>query len=324
MTELEELSNEINLTIDKYKDYVNKNFSKKEKLNKDNIENLLSRDIIKYPLIKNKEIFDSIYFVYKKIKNYLKENKNFSEIETLEYYLNYFKNVLLIPNIRYVIKEARRYRVSGIEIDDIISEGIIGLIEAFERYNPEKGCSFIFYESLWIKPRIRKAIEKSKIIEVPFYKQKKVNYIKRDRENLEKELCREPTIKELSDFTNIPIQKIHEIEDYNKNIVSLDTGNLKNYNGIKYRDNFEDKFVVYNLIEKLFRDTKMTKKERGILWDSTVIGKSLKEIGKDYNLTKERVRQIRNRGLKKIIIHNQKINTLEKIGMLNSKPKFHF
>ena len=143
-------------------------------------------------------------------------------------------------------------------------------------------------------------------------------------EILKEEINREPTNKELADFIGMPLKKIIEIKNYNKNITSLDSpisddkGSDSQLNLIEdERYNFEERVEIANLhdfIENIFEGAKMKDEERDILW-KRAHGKTLKKIGEDYNLTKERIRQIEKDALGKAQARCKRMDRLEKLGI---------
>lgn len=341
---MELLIKEINSALKEYKDYISKKITpiNEKELEKNdskknlNIESLLSRDLGEYPLIEDNNIFNSLFNVYKKIENYLILNKSEDNlIKELVYHKNYIENRLLVPNIRLVkyiaTKIFNRYKnfQEGLhmELIDLINEGWKGLIRAFEKFDPKKNTKgFGSYASFWIQQKISRAIEdKSKIIRIPSYKQKKISELSKQESDLESRLGREVTIKELSERTDLSIQEITEIKesnDYNY-ITSLDSSasgegesSLSNFI-VDERYGLEDKINMRDLINNLLEV--LTEQERDVLEYRFGLNnkneKTLRELGENYNLTKERVRQIEKNAKEKVKARYEKIKGLEKRGI---------
>lgn len=326
----ESLIREAELVIKKYHNYINNQTHKKE-INKEtkktpekeDIEGLLYKEVEEYPLLRDKDVFDSLYIVYKKIKNYLISEK--IDSEKLKNYMYNIRDKLLIPNIRHVRIKAReykrKYKKFGIELDDLVNEGSIGLMKAFEKYDPKRGVFFINYADSWIGQTMQRAIaDKSKLIKIPVNKLQKIMKINKLRGILETELEREATDEELSDFINIPIQKINEMEDYYKrrilsldNIISEDGESLSDFmSDEKYE--FEKRIDAQFLTEKLLEILK--KQEKDILYRYIGEDEGLRSIGEDYNLTRERIRQKKEKALIKVRNHYKKLEKLGSVGML--------
>jgi len=317
------LVKEADYEIEKYNNYVGTltpEEYKEDRKNSNNqkIEEFLFREVRKYPLIKDEEIFNSLYKMYKKIKSYLESNKKNSG--ELRRHMEDIRNALLIPNLRYIIMKARKthYHQTGsgkhfLELSDLIDEGSIGLITAFDRFNPNLGIPFIAYASILIRQKIGEAIrDKSNLINISAKKQYEIKTMIQLEELLKGGSERKVSDRELSNFMNIPIQEIKEIRNYsNHKILSLDKKipgyeelSLSEFIGDK-RYNFEERGVNHLLIENIFKVLK--DREKNILY-LKIKGETLESIGQKYNLTKERVRQIEKRALEKAKLHLKVLN----------------
>jgi len=305
-----ELLKEADLAIRKYKEYINtqiQNKKNKTELKKKSpnskipsIEELIYREVGKYPVVRDSELFSSLYTTYKKIKEYLNSKKDSENLKKLEHQMEYIRNGLLTPNIRYVEKEAKKYQNPNIEIRDLISEGLEGLVIAFEKYDPTRGYYFLSYANWWVESKIKKALKnKSGLIKIPLNKQQKIKEIREFKDNLEVIPNKKPTNEELSNFTG----SLYFIEKH----PSLDYMPDDRYS-------LEEKILNRVTLHNILNEMNVTKRERKILLNR-MEGKTLEEIGRGCDLTKERVRQIEKRTLKKIRIHYKKMNTLEKIGI---------
>jgi RNA polymerase primary sigma factor len=215
------------------------------------------------------------------------------------------RNKLINSNLRFVIKIAKKYQGQGLPLDDLISEGNIGLISAVDRYDSSRGFHFISYAIWWIRQAILKAIcEKSRMIRLPM---NRVNELIRivNASKLTQEQGGEGEIKEIASFLNMDKDLVHELVCISKDMVSLENPVTNAQDSSVLGDFIEDERVqspMQNIIqsdlekeiEKILNT--LDKKEADIIRCRYGLGKhkpmSLKELGEHMNLTKERVRQI--------------------------------
>lgn len=218
---------------------------------------------------------------------------------------------LVISNLRFVISVAKQYQGHGLDLPDLINEGNLGLIAAAERYNVDKGYKFISYAVYWIKQSILLALAKqSRTIKVPT--NKILNYTKviKTIQEYEQKHERRPSNIEISELTNIPIDNIEKILAINNKIVSLtdpfnDDENclvdvLPNKNStntdatlMEESTKFETEALLNNLPD---REHDIIRMYFGLDCKQC----TLEEIGRKFGMTSERIRQLKNLGLKKL------------------------
>ncbi|HOK40345.1 MAG TPA: RNA polymerase sigma factor RpoD/SigA [bacterium] len=316
---LEEISKIKLLTPKEEKEYGKKiyDFFKFEKIimQKYKIKNELLLQIKKHGI----KFFDNIDFK-KEIKNAKKNiNKKINIKKVLKIYFKKFqeyqlaKRKLIESNLKLVINIAKQYQNKGLSLLDLINEGNLGLITGVDKYNYKLGFRFSTYISWWIKQSIRKAIaNQSRIIRLPFHLSELINsWIKSSKEYY-RLYDKEPTIEELAKYMGLPINKLMKIMQLSQQPTSLDsiiTENQSNMYNIIEDENANKEFEKILADEKTNEiktiiETNLTDKEKIIL--NMLYGlngekpKSLAEIGRELNITRERVRQIKNKIMNKI------------------------
>ncbi|MCI7344011.1 MAG: sigma-70 family RNA polymerase sigma factor [Fusobacterium necrophorum] len=220
------------------------------------------------------------------------------------------KNQLILCNLRLVVNVAKGYRSKGMNLIDLISEGNLGLIRAIEKFDVEKGFRFSTYAVWWIKQSISKAIIfKGREIRIPSYRYDILNKINRYVTE-EIKLCGVyPSVEEVAEYLNMPVNKVEEIMIEFQEPMSLST---EIGDDIYLEDtlsgteeHFEEK-VYYKMMQQRLKDilNRLDTREQEILklrfgLDGYEIH-TLEEIGKNFNITRERVRQIEKNTLKKL------------------------
>ena len=216
------------------------------------------------------------------------------------------KNLFISSNLRLVIKIARSYENLGLDLEDLISEGNIGLVSAVDRFDPEKGAKFSTYAGFWIRQRIMRALSNhSSIIRMPCYlKQLYLNYLKYLEAYQEKH-DKKPSIKEISKFLNITEKKVKEMLEAASAIISLDCKISEDNDGDTYAEVIKDEKsddplkclstkntteVIDRALQELDpRERKIIRKRFGLDGDKP---NTLEEIGVMFSVTRERIRQI--------------------------------
>ena len=219
---------------------------------------------------------------------------------------------LVRANLRLVVAVASKYSGLNISMEDLIQEGNLGLIKATEKYNYRLGYKFSTYAIWWIRQRVLKAIDdQSRTIRVPSYIVSRMSKLAAARNRLYWDLQREPTAEEVSQHTGISIEDIKEVWSCNFNTLSLDNvlEDKEEPTGSSIKDNASDpeqnhilSLINQNLVAFLL--SKLKTRERTILRLRLGLEdgqeKTLKEIGKILNLTRERVRQLEGEAISEL------------------------
>ncbi len=225
-------------------------------------------------------------------------------------------------NLRFVVSVAKQYQNKGLSLPDLINEGNLGLIKAAERYDETRGFKFISYAVWWIRQSILQAIaEQSRIVRLPLNQVGSVNRIARELNKFEQENERKPSVEEMADRIDLPEEKIAEAMKINTNHVSMDApfadgednsllDVLPNTDSPS-TDNVLDQELLRTEIGRVLdvlndREQKVIKAFFGIGMQEM----TLEEIGDKYNLTRERVRQIKEKAIRRLR-YNTKSKTLK-------------
>ena len=221
--------------------------------------------------------------------------------------------ILIKSNLRFVITIAKQYENTGLLLEDLISEGNVGLIMAADRFEPERGFYFISYAVYWIRQSILKAInEKSKIIRLPLNKTLDIMYIDKIIHKLYYKTGEKPSVEVIAAELNKTPSEISYIMLLNSEHISIENSNDTEDGSNKLADFLEDKKVKNvetEIIDKELKDELhrvmdgLTETERKIIearYGLNQSKKTLKEVAHDYNLTQERIRQIEKKALRKM------------------------
>ncbi len=214
-------------------------------------------------------------------------------------------------NLRYVTLIARKYVKSGIPLQDLISEGNIGLIAAARRFEPDRGVKFITYAVWWIRQAILFAIStKSRMIRLPPKQESMLHNINKTRSRLMQELGKEPTLQDIANQLEIQVSEVETLIQLGWNSVSLEPTDDDKDSRDTGIDIADDRIVVDDkVIKDEFVDdvelllTCLPEREKEILrlhFGFEGEPYTLQQIGDRFNLTRERIRQIERRAIEKL------------------------
>ena len=224
------------------------------------------------------------------------------------------KEILINANLRFVVNVAKKYQNQGMTLEDLIGEGNLGLINAIEKYDPERGYHFISYAVWWIRQAILKAIcEKSRMIRLPMNRANELVQIEKTRKQLTSANGEEPEIAEIAKELDLDPRDVEELMSLSREHVSLEAPVFYQKDSSVLGDFIEDdgyaapEEQVMNLslredINRILSD--LPPKEAQVLQYRYGLNDkkpmSLKEIGDIYDLTKERIRQIEQKALTRL------------------------
>ena len=215
-------------------------------------------------------------------------------------------------NLRFVVSVAKQYQTQGLTLGDLINEGNLGLIKAAKRFDETKGFKFISYAVWWIRQSILQAIaEQSRIVRLPLNQVGSLSKSSKAFSRLEQEYEREPSPEELADTLETTVDKITDTLSNSGRHVSMDApfvqGEENTLLDVLENDdpNTDSNLIDESLSEEIRRSlATLTEREREIIvlffGLSTNHPLSLEEIGEKFNLTRERVRQIKDKALQRL------------------------
>lgn len=222
---------------------------------------------------------------------------------------------LVKANLRFVVSVSKQYQNQGLSLPDLINEGNLGLIKAAQRFDETRGFKFISYAVWWIRQSILQALaEQSRIVRLPLNKIGAINKINKTLSKLEQDLEREPSYDELSEVMDMLPQDIYETMRNNNRHMSMDAplsitnedgGNMYDLMGNENSISPDKELIGESLQMEIFRAlATLTEREADVVKLFFGLGgkhpHSLEEIGEKFELTRERVRQIKEKAVRRL------------------------
>ena len=275
-------------------------------------ESLVVEDLT---MSKDIKINDPVRMYLKEIGriNLLTSDEEFEYARLAEQGDEYAKKMLAESNLRLVVSIAKRYVGRGMLFLDLIQEGNIGLMKAVDKFDPSKGYKFSTYATWWIRQAITRAIaDQARTIRVPVHMVETINKLARVQRQLTQELNREPTEEEIAEKLNISVEKVREVYKISQDPVSLETP-IGEEDDSHLGDFIKDERTMspeeYATVEMLKEELAsvlltLTDREEKVLRLRFGLDdgqcRTLEEVGQIFGVTRERIRQIEAKALRKL------------------------
>lgn len=217
-------------------------------------------------------------------------------------------------NLRFVVSVAKQYQNQGLSLPDLINEGNLGLIKAAQRFDETRGFKFISYAVWWIRQSILQALaEQARIVRLPLNKVGLTNKIQKAFSQLEQQFEREPSAEELAELLNMDIEEVNATLGTSARHISVDTplgegedntliDVMENKNADRAETNIEHNESLLQEIERSMQS--LTERQKEVICYFFGLGidhpMTLEDIGEKFNLTRERVRQIKDKAITKM------------------------